>query len=106
MVRSFASSRTVACIAVQANEVVVIPPATAHSYGADENAPWSIMWAHCRGDEVAGFLKCLAVTKASPLLRTPAGAFDRMEFSAIYFSRLFKKIMGKPPRAYRKIQKG
>jgi AraC family transcriptional regulator of arabinose operon len=71
-------------ITVQANEAVVIPPATAHGYGADENEPWSIMWVHCRGGEVANYLKQLAVTKASPLLRTPAGAFDRMGFPAIY----------------------
>ncbi len=69
-------------IPVRPNEVIVIPPDAPHAYGADES--WSIMWAHCRGDDLRHFPKLLGVTRAAPIVRLPAGAFERMEFSMIY----------------------
>lgn len=69
---------------VRANEAVFIPPHTPHSYGADSETPWSIMWAHCRGRDLPAFQDLLRVNAASPLVALPAGAFERMQFRAIY----------------------
>lgn len=38
---------------VQAGGVVLLPPAEAHAYGADEEDPWTLEWAHFVGDEAA-----------------------------------------------------
>jgi len=72
---------------VLADEAVMIPPGTPHAYGADNEHPWSIMWAHCRGSELIHFQKMLGEAGApagSPLLHLPAGAFGQMGFSTIY----------------------
>ena len=36
---------------VEAGGVVLLPPAEAHAYGADESDPWTLEWAHFAGDE-------------------------------------------------------
>ena len=71
-------------IHVDADSALLIPPGTPHAYGADDALPWSIMWAHCRGDDLPQFQELLGVSSASPLLHLPARAFELMEFAAIY----------------------
>jgi AraC-like DNA-binding protein/mannose-6-phosphate isomerase-like protein (cupin superfamily) len=71
-------------ISVQADELLVILPGTPHCYGADEADPWSITWAHCRGEDLDGFAKLLGATKSSPLLGMPPGEFEKIGFSKIY----------------------
>jgi AraC-like DNA-binding protein/mannose-6-phosphate isomerase-like protein (cupin superfamily) len=71
-------------LTVQRDEAVLIPPEAPHRYGADDEEPWSIMWAHFRGRDLREFLGLLGVTAAAPLIRVPSGAFDRMAFQAIY----------------------
>ncbi|MEG1616277.1 MAG: AraC family transcriptional regulator [Bacteroidales bacterium] len=44
---------------IEANQCFVLPANTPHSYGADENDPWTIYWIHFKGD--------LAVSYASRL---------------------------------------
>jgi AraC-like DNA-binding protein len=54
--------------AIQAGEVLVIPPETPHAYGADEKWPWTIHWFHAQGTLVAEYLAELNVSPASPLI--------------------------------------
>ena len=39
-----------------------------HGYGANEDDPWSIQWAHFGGDEVDAFLSWLNITPKKPTL--------------------------------------
>jgi len=71
-------------VAVEADEILLIPAGTPHIYGADREMPWSIMWAHCRGNDIAHFVGLLGVTPREPVLCLPPGAIFNMEFSAIY----------------------
>lgn len=71
-------------VAIQADEVLFIPPWTPHSYGADAENPWSIMWAHCRGKEIPLFVERLGATLGAPVISLPEGALERMGLSEIY----------------------
>ncbi len=46
---------------VKPGDVLVIPPNTPHSYGADEKEPWTQLWFHASGPRVAQFLAQLKV---------------------------------------------
>ncbi len=37
---------------LRANEMIVIPRDTPHSYWADDEDPWSIYWVHFQGEDV------------------------------------------------------
>ena len=71
-------------VSVQAGEVLFIPPSTPHSYGADAEKPWSIMWVHCRGIEIPIYVERLGVTISAPVVFMPEGALERMGLSEIY----------------------
>ena len=53
---------------IHAGEVLVIPPHTAHAYGADEKTPWTIHWFHAQGKLLAGFLSELNVSAVRPVV--------------------------------------
>lgn len=71
-------------VMIQADEALFIPSWTSHSYGAQAQEPWSIMWAHCRGDDIPLFLELLGVTAAAPLVCMPEGAFEHLGFAELY----------------------
>ena len=48
-------------IVVDPGDVLIVPPNTPHSYGADENDPWTQLWFHATGARVEGFLAQLGV---------------------------------------------
>jgi AraC-like DNA-binding protein len=50
---------------------LLIPAETPHRYGADEEVPWSILWAHVAGTDVSDYLEALDVSAASPLAYVP-----------------------------------
>lgn len=70
-------------LSIHANEAVFIPAHVPHTYGAESENPWSIMWAHCRGSDLPAFLDLLHAGP-SPVIPLPVGAFERMQFRAIY----------------------
>ncbi len=67
------------------DEFIVIPKETAHGYGSDESAPWSIYWLHFDGRKAA----CLAEGLAVPTRIPPADdsrIAERLElFEEIFF---------------------
>jgi AraC-like DNA-binding protein len=71
-------------VRVKLDEVVIIPGGTPHAYGADDEAPWSIMWAHCRGGDIGDFQKLLGATRGVTLLHLPVGTCASLDFSTIY----------------------
>lgn len=71
---------------VHAGEAVVIPPGAGHAYGADDNMPWSIMWAHFHGNQLAEFAKLVGVTRTDPILKLPPGALERLHFDELYLA--------------------
>lgn len=52
---------------VQAGQVVLLPPGTPHSYGADTGAPWTLWWLHVVGRDLAEFLRVAGVTASAPV---------------------------------------
>jgi AraC family transcriptional regulator of arabinose operon len=54
--------------AIEAGELLVIPPQISHAYGADEHDPWTIHWFHAQGNLVADFLAELDVSAAQPVI--------------------------------------
>ena len=50
-------------------DVLVIPPGSAHSYGADEQRPWTIFWVHIKGDNVVTLLNELGAARANPVVK-------------------------------------
>lgn len=61
-------------VALAAGDVVWLPADAPHAYGADENAPWTIVWAHFRGDEVDAWRNLLGWAARGPLGLTQFGA--------------------------------
>jgi len=53
---------------VGGGDVSVIPPGSAHAYGADEQQPWTILWVHVKGENVSLLLAELGTTPAKPVL--------------------------------------
>ena len=49
-------------------ELLVVPPGTAHAYGADDHRPWTIFWVHFKGDNCAPLLDQLEGLKSQPVL--------------------------------------
>lgn len=45
---------------VNPNEYIIIPPDTPHKYGADDDNPWTIYWAHFKGLQGADFFSMLS----------------------------------------------
>lgn len=52
---------------VRPGEVLVIPPSTAHSYGADPDDPWTLWWVHVTGPDLAELLRSSRLTAQSPV---------------------------------------
>jgi AraC family transcriptional regulator, arabinose operon regulatory protein len=60
--------------AVSPGQVLVIPPDTPHSYGAEQDDPWTLWWLHVAGHDLAEFLRIAHMTAEQPV-RTPADTF-------------------------------
>lgn len=46
---------------VHAGQVLVVPPGRPHAYGANDEDPWTVWWLHVAGNDVAEFLRLMAV---------------------------------------------
>jgi AraC family transcriptional regulator of arabinose operon len=53
---------------VHPGEMLVIKPGTPHAYGADSKHPWTIYWAHLKGDSNLLLLNELGITKGKPVV--------------------------------------
>ena len=55
--------------AVNAGDVVLLPPGVAHRYAAQINRPWSLFWCHFRGAQARAFYEHIAFPDAEPVVR-------------------------------------
>lgn len=53
--------------AVKAGDLLIVPPETPHSYGADESQPWSIFWFHAQGSLLSAYLRELDASRDRPV---------------------------------------
>lgn len=56
------------CWTITKGDIFVCPPDIAHSYGADDKAPWTKYWVHFRGKEAGAYMEMLGLTLDSPIL--------------------------------------
>ncbi|HLT73502.1 MAG TPA: AraC family transcriptional regulator [Ohtaekwangia sp.] len=66
---------------VEPNHFVIIPPDIPHKYGADEENPWTIYWAHFKGIQASSFAALLSgqfkdFVAYSPFLEERLKIFD------------------------------
>ena len=53
---------------IDPGDVLVIPPGEIHTYGADEERPWTIFWVHIKGENIPSLLAELETTQTNPVL--------------------------------------
>lgn len=53
---------------ISPGELLVLPPGTPHTYGADESRPWTIPWVHIKGESIPMLLAELGVTQLQPVV--------------------------------------
>jgi AraC-like DNA-binding protein len=70
--------------AMQPGETVFIPQSAPHSYGAEDDDPWTIIWAHAVGRDLPHFLRQLGVSLRTPKLRLSADGADRLDFNRVW----------------------
>jgi AraC family transcriptional regulator, arabinose operon regulatory protein len=81
--------------AVKAGDLLVVPPAMPHAYGADESHPWSIFWFHAQGSLLGAYLHELDVCGARPLKEIG---------EAPQVLALFEEVLGILEHGYTKFQ--
>jgi AraC family transcriptional regulator of arabinose operon len=71
---------------VGAGDFVWLPANRAHAYGAGKGDPWTIVWAHFTGEEVAAWGDLLRVLgqAQSPLLTLPDDRLDEIALDHVY----------------------
>lgn len=69
---------------VMAGDVVFIPADTPHAYGAHDDDPWSIIWAHAVGRDLSLFQRELGITEKTHLMRVSAQAMESIDFHRVY----------------------
>jgi YesN/AraC family two-component response regulator len=52
---------------VRAGQVIILPPSAPHSYGADEDDPWTLWWLHIDGKGISEFLNYYRMTIEAPV---------------------------------------
>ena len=53
---------------IHPGELLVIPPGTPHAYGSNTKRPWTIFWAHVKGENNLWLLDEMGITRAKPVL--------------------------------------
>ncbi|GGD84876.1 AraC family transcriptional regulator [Paenibacillus nasutitermitis] len=78
-------------VRVTAQTLTVIPAGMPHSYGADENNPWSIYWFHLMGEDAAAFFGSLN-TEAGQLRMTLSHSVKLLDL----FEQCYDILSAKP----------
>lgn len=73
-------------ISISPSQFIAIPANTPHTYGADEKNPWSIYWAHFKGENAA-FMADLIVKKQESFKPQLTYSAERIKlFDDIYYN--------------------
>ncbi len=60
-------------VRIRPGELVWLSPDIPHAYGASDSEPWTIVWAHFRGDEVSSWQRELGWTAKLPIAQLDCG---------------------------------
>lgn len=66
---------------VKPRDLLIIPPHSAHAYGASANNPWFIEWFHATGSGVPEMLRGLGTSERSPIVSLRPGEWDPSLFA-------------------------
>lgn len=71
---------------IEVGDLVWLPAREAHVYGAADEDPWSIAWAHFAGEEVAAWQELLraAAGAEGPVFRLPPDRLDEIALDQVY----------------------
>ncbi|MBK8476004.1 MAG: helix-turn-helix domain-containing protein [Opitutaceae bacterium] len=71
---------------VAAGDLVWLSAGQPHSYGAGAHTPWTIVWAHFRGEEVAAWQEQLGWAAKRPLgtIRIDPARLPELKFDTVY----------------------
>lgn len=71
---------------ITAGDLVWLPANETHAYGAGEDGPWTIVWAHFAGDEVEAWRDLLGARGPSPpvVLALPDDRLDEIALDQVY----------------------
>ena len=61
---------------VDQGDLLIIPARCPHAYGSSDKDPWSIEWFHAIGAGIPDYLRCLGVSRPSPVLALRPGVWD------------------------------
>jgi AraC family transcriptional regulator of arabinose operon len=59
---------------VHAGQVLIVPPGVSHSYGAEQDDPWTLWWLHLAGQDLPELLGTAQMTPQQPV-RTLSDSF-------------------------------
>lgn len=71
-------------LALRPGAVALLPPNLPHAYGADENDPWSLEWAHYSGEGAPAWREAILPDADSCLVRLPAGRVAELNLAAVH----------------------
>lgn len=57
--------------ALEAGDLVLLPPNVSHRYFADETLPWTIFWFHFTGERAADYVRALGMESGEMVLHAP-----------------------------------
>lgn len=65
-------------------DVALLAPNEPHSYGAAEDAPWTIEWAHYGGDEAPAWRELVLGASAGIVVRLPPASTSAVTLAGVY----------------------
>lgn len=57
---------------VETGQALIVPARTPHEYGADDDDPWTIWWAHLGGTDVPELVEIIGVSESRPVVSVRA----------------------------------
>lgn len=71
---------------ISAGDLAWLPANAPHAYGASEDDPWTIVWAHFSGDEVRAWGELLGITdqNAATVFDLPDDRLDEIALDQVY----------------------
>jgi AraC-like DNA-binding protein len=69
---------------VTAGDVLLLPPAISHAYGAGDATPWTIEWAHFAGEEVRAWRAALGLAENDGLVSVGAGQAGEIRLGRVH----------------------
>lgn len=69
---------------VRPGQVILIAPGQAHAYGADLAEPWTIVWAHFRGEELEAWWRLLGLPQEGGIVHPRCQTPEELELGRVH----------------------